>query len=75
MGLSDVLLSISEPLTTLKPMIFECLQIDTLTAQHRGGTVTLDHLNHPRELNVLFPNHLSIICRGKKMMLSQETSS
>lgn len=65
-GLSDVVLSISEPLTTLKPMIFEYLQIDILTAWHRRGTVALDHLSHPRELNVQFPNHLPIICRAKK---------
>lgn len=65
-GLSDMVLSISGPLTTLKPMIFEYLQIDILTAWHRRGTVALDHLNHPGELNVQFPNHLSIICRAKK---------
>lgn len=31
-GLSDTVLSISEPLTTLKPMIFGHLGVDTLTA-------------------------------------------
>lgn len=31
-GLSNMVLSISEPLTTLKPMIFEYLRIDILTA-------------------------------------------
>jgi len=61
-----MVLSISEPLTTLKTMIFECLWIDILTAWHRRGTVALDHLNHPRELNVQFHNHLSIIRRAKK---------
>lgn len=65
-GLSDMVLSISEPLTTLKPTIFEYLRIDVLTAWHRRGTVALDHLNHPREPNVQFPNHLSILCRAKK---------
>lgn len=61
-----MVLSISEPLTTLKPMIFEYLRIDILTERHRRGTVALDHLNPPRELNIQFPDHLSIIRRAKK---------
>lgn len=65
-GLSDVALPISEPLTTLKLMIFEYLWIDILTAWHRRGTVALDPLNHPREPRVQFPNHLSVTCREKK---------
>lgn len=76
-GLSDMALPISEPLTTLKLMVFEYLRIDILTAWHRRGTVALDHLNHPREPNVQFPNHSSVTCRAKKKntMLPRETSA